>query len=380
MPPALEKRLWFWCCLTQPWSRPHLGSYRGVCVHFTSTRGKPAYIKQDPFSVNSCLFLQFDPHNCPQFYFLQWKITGNNTVIFSYMSYRLLSSARKLLLTSVPSSLVCLSVVEMSMPHSFPAKSIRENLAYKIFFLLENGVEGSLALGCWQRSCLTCFMTSSHWWLLSDSPIIWIIFPCFYPFLPFHRVIQFINLDNQSCGQRARPDCPGTMWGPASAKLHTHHHVLAGYCHCTQVASMLVMDVLFMTRWGLRAKARWRSTCLPLLAPFSILSTVVLAEFPSAVPGRCTHPCAGSPEVPSWMCPNCPAVPSCGAVNTPWGSALPAPSSVSLLSHRGWWKGFGFQAANSCGFNHRWKDTKQASLERLPQPPEGCAAAGTHRV
>lgn len=147
MPPALEKRLWFWCCLTQPWSRPHLGSYRGVCVHFTSTRGKPAYIKQDPFSVNSCLFLQFDPHNCPQFYFLQWKITGNNTVIFSYMSYRLLSSARKLLLTSVPSSLVCLSAVEMSMPHSFPAKSIRENLAYKIFFLLENGVEGSLALG-----------------------------------------------------------------------------------------------------------------------------------------------------------------------------------------------------------------------------------------
>lgn len=63
------------------------------------------------------------------------------------MSNPLLSSAKKLLLISVPSSLVCLSAVEMSVPHSFPAKSIRENLAYKIFSLLENGLEDGLDLG-----------------------------------------------------------------------------------------------------------------------------------------------------------------------------------------------------------------------------------------
>lgn len=66
--------------------------------------------------------------------------------MFSYTSNPLPSSAKKLLLISAPSSLVCLSAVEMSVPHSSPAKSIGENLANKTSSLPEDGLEGGLAL------------------------------------------------------------------------------------------------------------------------------------------------------------------------------------------------------------------------------------------
>lgn len=160
--------------------------------------------------------------------------------------------------------------------------------------------------------------------------------------------------------KKGRHGCPGTMWGPASAKLHTHHHVLAAYCHYTQVASVLVMDVLFGTRWGLRAKTRWRSTCLPYWLLSQSPPQWCWESFPGApspVPGGCAHPCAGC----LWRCPA-----GCAQTAQPcpqlWGggegwscqhSMGPAPSSVSLSSLRVLREGFGFQAENRCVFNHR---------------------------
>lgn len=191
-----------------------------------------------------------------------------------------------------------------------------------------------------------------------------------------------INLDNQSCGQSGWRGCPGTMWGPASAKLHTFHHVLAGHYHSTQEASMLVMDVLFGTRWRLRAKTRWRSTCLHLLVPFSI---------PSSGAGRAFlelhHQCQRDvPIPPLGLCVgaqlDAPKLPSCAhsygvevrvaAVNIPWGSALPAPSSVSLSHLRGLWAGFVFQAENSCVSHHRWKEHI-----KLPSPEKASPSLQT---
>jgi len=67
MPPTLGTQLSFWCSLTQPWSRPHLGMYIYTCVcmniyifffSFTDMRRKSAQMRWDAFAVNSCLFLQ----------------------------------------------------------------------------------------------------------------------------------------------------------------------------------------------------------------------------------------------------------------------------------------------------------------------------------
>lgn len=185
--------------------------------------------------------------------------------------------------------------------------------------------------------------------------------------------------------KKGRHGCPGTMWGPASAKLHTHHHVLAAYCHYTQVASVLVMDVLFGTRWGLRAKTRWRSTCLPYWLLSQSPPQWCWESFPGApspVPGGCAHPCAGC----LWRCPaGCAKLPSrahsygveerAGAVNTPWG-LHPALCHCHLSGY--WGKGLASRLKTGVFLITGGRNIQSCHhLKGLSQPPDWCAAAGT---
>lgn len=110
----------------------------------------------------------------------------------------------------------------------------------------------------------------------------------------------------------------------------------------------------------------------PLLAAFSISSTVVLGELSwssiTSARGMCPSLCWVSVEVPSWMCQTAQPCPQLWGGGEGWScqhSMGPAPSSVSLSSLRVLRVGFGFQAENRCVFNHRWKEyTKLPSPER----------------
>lgn len=55
MPSTLGRGLQFWCSLTEPKGRPHPGwhIYMYPGIRFTGTRGKPAQMRRDAFSVNS---------------------------------------------------------------------------------------------------------------------------------------------------------------------------------------------------------------------------------------------------------------------------------------------------------------------------------------
>lgn len=283
----------------------------------------------------------------------------------------------------------------MSMFQSFPAKSIRENLAYKIFSLLENGLEGGLALRGLNTGRGLAWHAPwhlPHWWFLpltaassgSSSPTL-ILF--FHFTGSYNSQLWDTNLNNQSCGQRGRPGCPGTMWGPASDKFCTHHPVLAGYCRYTQVTS--VMDVRFGTRWGLRANKGGDTPacpCWPLSQSPPQWCWEIFPGAPSPVPGGCAH---SRPAGCTQAAQLCPAVPT--AMGWRWGLELPTPHgaqrclhpapchSVSWSSLRGLREGFGSQAENSCVFNHRWKEhTKLPSPERpLPASRLVCSCWDT---